>query len=200
MLGFAIVDRQPGANATAVWLTTRVDDTRVNHTNAVLIDHHDEDYGYKVWALTADRAVVLTDGTTPATPFTGTLTVASFNELIDEAFENQQRISDAVAAARTSKRKLMDPDFPCSGPVFVADERDEPQYRALAVANYIAKVWRFWLLTDEQRVRRTVDTRTGEPPGIMPHGLDQPALAAFPPTFAAKVTPEPVRPGRPVPC
>lgn len=48
MLGFAIVDRQPTADATAVWLTSRIEESRdrrkdndelkgvrVNHTNAV---------------------------------------------------------------------------------------------------------------------------------------------------------------------
>src|SRR5699024_8882800 len=107
---------------------------------------------------------------------------------------------DAVAAARTPKRKLVDPDFPRSLPTFVADERDEPQFRALALANYIAKVWRYWLLTDEQRGRRTIDARTGEPPGSRPAGLDGPDLAPLPTTFAALVNAEPVRPGRAAPC
>ncbi|WP_156628709.1 hypothetical protein [Mycobacterium sp. 1274756.6] len=192
MLGFAIVDKQPSADATAVWLTSRVEDTRANHTNAVVIAHDDEHYDYKIWALTSDRAVVLTDGTMPAAPFTRTLTRASFDRLIDETLDHQKRVDDAITAARTSKRKLVAPDFPRDKPSFVADDRDKPQFRALAVANYVAKVWRFWLLTDDQRVRRTVDARTGDPAGAMPPGLDDPSLAQFPPAFAELVQPEPL--------
>lgn len=197
MLGFAIVDRQPASDATAVWLTTRVEDTRANHTNAVVMANDDERYADKIWALTADRAVVLTDGTSPPATFENPLTVESFARLISEALDYQKRIGDAVAAARTPKRKLVDPDFPRTIPELVPDERDEPQFRALAAANYIANVWSFWLLIDEQRVRRTTDARTGKPPGLMPPELGDLTLSMFPPAFGTLVKPEPVRP-RPV--
>jgi hypothetical protein len=62
-LGSRSVDRQPIANATAVWLTSHIEGSRVNHTNAVVIRHDDERHDAKVWALTAERAVVLTNGT-----------------------------------------------------------------------------------------------------------------------------------------
>jgi hypothetical protein len=65
MLGFAIVDRQPAASSTAVWLTCHIEGSRVNHTNAVVISHDDERHDAKVRALTIDRAVVLTHGTIP---------------------------------------------------------------------------------------------------------------------------------------
>ena len=74
MLGFAIVDRQPKASATAVSLTGR-EGSRVGHTNAVVIAHDDERYDYKVWALTADRAVVHTNGTEPPKAFEHALDV-----------------------------------------------------------------------------------------------------------------------------
>lgn len=57
MLGFAIVDRQSAADATAVCLTCRIEDARANHTNAVVITHDDEWYDAKVWALTIERVV-----------------------------------------------------------------------------------------------------------------------------------------------
>jgi hypothetical protein len=72
------------------------------------------------------------------------------------------------------------------------DHRDEPAYRALSVANYVASVWMAWLATDEQRVRRTIDPRTGEPPWIMPEGLADPVLVEFPPEFADLAKPEPM--------
>jgi hypothetical protein len=198
MLGFAIVDRQPTATATAVWLTCRIEETRANHTNAVVIAHDDERYDAKVRALTTERAVVLTSGTSPPLPFAHTLAVDTFDCLIDETFAYQQRIAEAVAAARTPKRKLIMPAFPRTVPKLATDEHDEPQFRALSVANYVAAVWRFWLTTDEQRVRRTINPKTGEPLGIMPEELGDPVLAEFPPGFAELVKPEPVQP-EPVP-
>lgn len=194
MLGFAVVDRQPSSDDTAVWLITRVEDARANHTNAVVISHTDERYDYKIWALTADRAVVLTDGSSPPAAFNTTLAVEVFDRLISESLDYQKRIDDAVAAARSPGRDLVDPDFPRVIPELIPGDRDEPQFRALAAANYIASVWRFWLLTDEQRVRRTTNPKTGKPPGIMTAELGDPTLAVFPPGFAAMVKPEPVRP------
>lgn len=96
MLGFAIVDRQPAVDSTAVWLTCHLGGSRVNHTNAVVITHDDERHDAKVWALTADRAVVLTDGSTPPIPFHHCLEVAAFAKLLDETNMLQQRIADAV--------------------------------------------------------------------------------------------------------
>ena len=80
MLGFAIVDRKPTANATAVWLTCRIQGCQVNHTNAVVIPHDDERHDAKVRNLTADRAVVLTNGSTPPLPFADALSVDAFDD------------------------------------------------------------------------------------------------------------------------
>lgn len=192
MLGFAIVDRQPTADSTAVWLTCHIEGSRVNHTNAVVIAHDDERHDAKVWALTADRAVVLTDGTTPPLPFVHALNVDAFDGLINATSAHQRRIADAVAAAQSSKRKLASPDFPRTVPKLMVDERDEPAYRALSLANYVARVWEAWLATDEQRVRRTIDPKTGKPPWIMPEELGDPMLAEFPSEFAEIAKPEPI--------
>lgn len=193
MLGFAIVDRQPTANATAVWLTCHLEGSRVNHTNAVVIPHDDERHDARVWNLTADRAVVLTNGTTPPLAFEHALSVEAFDGFIDETSAHQRLIADAVAdyAARTKNRNLVTPEFPRS-PKLSIDERDEPEFRALSVANYVAKVWSQWLATDEQRVRRAINPRTGTTPWIMPDELGNPLLAEFPPKFDELVQPEPV--------
>jgi hypothetical protein len=193
MLGFAIVDRQPTANATAVWLTTRIEGSQVNHTNAVVIPHDDERHDAKVRNLTADRAVVLTNGSTAPLPFVHALSVDAFDGLVDETSGHQQLIADAVAgyAARTKNRNLTMPEF-SAPPQLKIDSRDEPAYRTLSVANYVAAVWSAWLVTDEQRVRRTINPRTGTRPWIMPEALGSPALAEFPPKFGQLVKPEPV--------
>jgi hypothetical protein len=194
MLGFAIVDRQPTADATAVWLTCHIEGSRVNHTNAVVIAHDDERHDAKVRALTIDRAVVLTDGTTAPIPFVHALGVHAFDDLVDETSAHRQLIADAVAdyAKRTNNQNLVTPDFPKAVPTLTVDERDEPAYRALSVANYVARVWEAWLATDEQRVRRTINPRTKKPPWIMPKELGDPVLAVFPPKFAELARPEPM--------
>jgi hypothetical protein len=193
VLGFAIVDRQSTADATAVWLTCR-EGSRVSHTNAVVIPNDDERYDVRLWNLTADRAVVLTNGTTPSRPFDYALGIDAFDGFLDETAGHQQLIEDAVAdyAARTKNKNLVTPEFPRSRPTLDVDPRDEPEFRALSVANYIAAVWSAWLATDEQRVRRAINPRTGTTPWIMPEALGNPELAEFPPEFAELVQPEPL--------
>jgi hypothetical protein len=194
MLGFAIVDNQPAETETAVWLTSHIDGSSVNHTNAVVITHDDERHDAKVWALTRDRVVVLTNGTKPPIPFEHVLSLQALDELLDETSAHQQLIADAVAAyaMRTKKRNVTVPEF-SSAPTFTIDDRDEPAYRALSVANYVAKVWSAWLATEEQRLRRTTEPRTGKTPWIMPEDLNSPLIANFPPKFGQKAKPEPVR-------
>jgi hypothetical protein len=197
MLGFAIVDRQPKADATAVWLTCR-EGSRVSHTNAVVIANDDERYDIRVWNLTADRTVVLTSGTQPPRAFNHALGVDAFNGLIEETAAHQQLIAAAVAdyAARTKSKNLVTPEFARTRPALSIDPRDEPEFRALAVANYIAAVWSAWLTTEEQRIRRAINPRTGTTPWIMPEGLGSPEIAEFPPEFTELVEPEPLT-GRP---
>lgn len=194
MLGFAIVDRQPTTNATAVWLTCHIEGSRVNHTNAVVVGHDDQRHDAKVRALTTDRAVILTDGTTPPLPFLHPLGVEAFDTLIKETCVHQRLIADAVAdyAKRTHNRNLVTPDFSTIVPTLTVDDRDKPAYRALSVANYVARIWEAWLSTDEQRVRRTINPRTKNPPWIMPKELGDPVLVVFPPNFAELARPEPM--------
>jgi hypothetical protein len=193
VLGFAIVDRQPKASATAVWLTCR-EGSRVSHTNSVVIAHDDERYDDKVWALTADRAVVLTKGTVPSMSFEHALDVELFDGFVDETEARQQLIAEIVSeyAAQAKNSNLVIPEFTAARPTLRIDARDEPQYRALSVANYIAAVWSAWLDTDEQRVRRTVQPRTGTTPWIMPESLNSPELVEFPPEFGKLVQAESV--------
>lgn len=186
------MDRQPKASATAVWLIGR-QGSRVTNTNAVVLSHRDKRYGDKVWALTADRAVVLTSGTTPPREIEHALNVEVFDGFIDETAFRQQLIEDAVAAyaAQTKNKNLVVPEFPRARPTIAEVEpAGQPQHRALSVANYVAAVWSAWLATEEQRVRRTINPRTGKVPWIMPEELGNPELAEFAPEFAQLVTPE----------
>lgn len=193
MLGFAIVDRQPKADATAVWLTCR-EGSQVGHTHAVVIPNDDERYDVRVWNLTADRAVVLTKGTTPSRSFEYALGIDVFDGFIDETAAHQQLIEAAVAdyAAQTKNKNLIAPEFPRTRPALTVDSRDQSEFRALAVANYVAAVWAAWLATDEQRVRRAVNPRTGTTPWIMPDALGSPEISEFAPKFAEFVRLEPL--------
>lgn len=193
MLGFAIVDRQPSTHQTAVWLTTHVGGSSVQHTNAVVIAHDDERYDEKVRALTADRVVVLTAGTKAGKLFRHAVGVGSLAELVNETATRQRAVEEAVTAyaARTKNKNLVVPDFP-SAPKPPAGKPAESHQRALAVATYVAAVWSGWLVTEEQRLRRTTDPRTGKSPWIMPAELADPELAEFPPALEKRLRPEPL--------
>ncbi len=194
MLGFAIVDSQPDESATAVWLTSHVEGSRVGNTNAVVIAHDDPQYDEKLYALTADRIVVLTDGTAKPMSFKSSIDVAAFGRFADEVSAHQRDIANAIAeySARTKNRALVTPKFP-KIPSLTMDDRDEPAYRALSVANFICGLWSAWIATEAERLRRTVNPRTDTTPWIMPEELGSQTLADLPPEFAALVESEPLR-------
>ncbi|MDO3648746.1 hypothetical protein [Nocardia mangyaensis] len=192
MFAFAIIDRQPSADATAVWLTHRTDTTFVRNTNAVVLQHDDPDYEKKIRSLTADHSVVLTDGTESPLEFAHAVRIDLFDDLIARTAAHQERISAAIVDyARRKRAKLVVPRF-LPVPELATPERDEPQDRALAAANYVCEVWAAWLFTDEQRHRRTVTPKTQETPWIMPAELNSPTVAALPAEFADQVKPEPL--------
>lgn len=194
MLGFAIVDWQPSAKAVAIWLTTHVGGTAVQHTNAVVIDRDDERFDEKIHALTADRAVILTGGSNADGRFQHAVGVEILDDLIAETATRQQLIQKAVTdyMAKTKNKNLVVPDFR-SPPTRPVGTPPELQLRALAAANYVADVWSGWLATEEQRTRRAADPRTGSSPWIMPEGLAAPEVSVFPDQFGERVKPEPLK-------
>jgi hypothetical protein len=138
--------------------------------------------------------VVLTDGTKPPITFKHPLAIDALTGLIDETSAYQQRIIEAVAdyAKRTKNKNLVAPIFARDRAELKPDGRHEPAYRALSAANYVRDAWAAWLATEEQRVRRTINPRTGKPPGIMPEEMGSTTLADFPPEFGKLVLPEPL--------
>ena len=175
MLGFAIVDHQAGASNGAVWLTSRTGAYSSRHTNAVSLDLADPKFAAKVHSLTRDRIVVLTSGSVPdRLPIAGWLTVDDIDLLGAETDAHQERISQAVAAARVAhkkKRKLVEPDFMGAPP---RPERwgETSVERALGTADYVSQGWNRWLATEEQRCRRA--------DSIMPKPLSCPDVAELP--------------------
>ncbi|MGW5454756.1 hypothetical protein [Nocardia sp. NPDC003979] len=192
VLGFAVVDRHPPYEFTAIWLTDRTTDDFVRNTNAVVIPHDDPDHDKKVRSLTWGRAVVLTEGTDPPLVFSHALRIEAFDDLIRQTADQQERICAAITDySRRKRTKLVVPSF-LPVPEIGTPERDEPQCRALWVADYIGAVWSAWLFTEEQRVRRTTSPKSRETPWIMPADLNSPTIADFPVDFAERVKPETV--------
>jgi hypothetical protein len=192
MLGFAIIDRQPSATTTAVWLTTRLGPTLVRNTNAVVIHDDDPDYDEQMWSLTADRSVVFTKNSETTLDFEYGNPVDVFDDLIEQTAAQQERIRAAVEDYATRKQaKLVSPKF-LPAPVLLPPRENDARYRALAVADFVGQVWTAWLYTEDQRHHRTVAPKTGATPWIMPEELNSPTLAVFPPGFADRMQPEPL--------
>lgn len=191
MLGFAVLDRRPASETTAVWSVSRSGDNLVRNTNAVVLRQDDPEFGAKIHALTADRSVVLTDGSEAPIAFAHAVGIEVFDDLVRRTASLQERIGAAVAEYAGRKRvSLVAPRF-LPVPALAAPVEDEPRYRALAAADYIGLVWAAWLFTEDQRARRTVSPRTQETPWIMPDELNSPVVAALPAEFADRVKPEP---------
>jgi hypothetical protein len=200
MRGFVTIDNQPRSDTAAVWVTTQVGPHRAGHTNAVCVDKlSDPDASRKLRSLTRDYAVLLTEGSTlDALPIDGKpLSVADIEALVTETEDHQERITAAVgeyASTTTRSKSLASPTFlPSPVPRDFAPQEDTVTARALQAANYVARAWTLWLATEEQRWRRTVQPRTNKTPWIMPDALNAPAVAAFPPEFAARVHAQPLR-------
>jgi hypothetical protein len=178
-------------------LTSRVGVDRAEHTNAVVLDRIHSDTRTKIHALVADRSVVLTDGSVKkgtdlkASP----LAIEAVDEMVEETLTLQKRIEDAVEdyASTTSNRSLVQPAFP---PVPNRQDfqptTDTASQRALQTADYLARAWTFWLDTDEQRRRRSIQPRTNKSPWIMPEDMSSPDVAMFPPNFSINVRVQPI--------
>ncbi|HWJ68023.1 MAG TPA: hypothetical protein VNT31_15220 [Nocardioides sp.] len=191
MRGIATIDRQPGSDTIAVWVTNRTG-SEVTNTNAVVIDVPEDPRAMdKVRSLTRCCVVLATEGSDlDGLPIEGEpLTMADVTLLADATTERQQAILDAIAAfkKRGGSKAHREPIF-VSAPDRAAftPREDTPSQRAFTTANYFGKVWRAWLTTDEERRRRTARPRTGETPWIMPDDLNQPELVEFPDDFATR--------------
>jgi hypothetical protein len=195
--GFAVIDNQAGEVNIAVWLVGQVGPQRTGNVNAVMIDRNgDPRAAEKLRSLTRTQAVVLTAGSTlESLPLDGeAVTVDDLEDLIRETEDHQHRIAQAVRpyAQKTRSTSIVPPVFePSSKRAHFVPMADTAPYRALVTANFLNRAWTSWLDTDEQRRRRAVHPKTNETPWMMPEDMGSPTLATLPPTFAARVTPQP---------
>jgi len=193
MRGFVTIDRQPGSDHIAVWVTSRNEATKATHVNAVVIYMANDPRALeKVRSLTRSAAVLVTDGSDiEGLPVEGPpLTVSDVEFLVTEMERTQTAILDAITdyKRRTRSKNLVEPVFPTSPtPDDFRPEADTPQARALATANYLSRAWSRWLQTDEERRRRTAHPRTGKTPWIMPEAMNSPDLVPFPDAFADRL-------------
>jgi len=192
MRGLAVVDRQLDGEQIAVWNTSR-DGARATHVNAVVIDaNSDPDAMTKVLSLVHRCVVLKTEGTTlDGLPIEGeVLSVGDIAALLDEIEEQQSRILEAIADYKraTRSKTLVAPTFPARpAPEDFAPAEDTPSLRALATANYFGRSWTTWLVTDEERRRRTVKPVTGTTPWIMPPSMNAATVPDFPEVFAGRL-------------
>lgn len=198
MRGIATIDRQPGSDTIAVWVTSRGPGDVVNNVNAVVMDAAtDPDVIESVSSLTRCCAVLVTEGTTlDGLPIDGApLRAMDLAALIDEVKSQQVRILEAVKAykARTRSSTLIEPRFPADPKIedFQPDE-DAAARRAFSLANYAGRVWSTWLKTDVERRRRTVQPKTQVTPWIMPDDMNDQTTPDFPPSFAARLVKQPL--------
>jgi len=198
MLGFAVLDHRPNGDVAAVWLTSRISATRADHTNAVKVDLDAEDALVKIHALTRDRLVVLTGGSTfDGLPIrSNPLTVDDLNSLTSEIKIRRRQIVEAVDAyaKKTKNRNLVRPAFkdlllPDS---FVAPEEEASTQRAFQLANFVARTWSDWLDADDERRKRSINPRTKKSPWIMPEHLSDSVIEEFPAALQERFVPEPV--------
>lgn len=198
MLGFATVDHQQWDSVVTVWLTSRVTATTAVHTNAVVIDPDAESNALqKIHALTRDRIVVMTDGSTPdGLPIdANTMTLKYVSSIVSETVERQRRIVEEIDAyaEKTGNPSLVRPVFrdPVSLETFAVSDASATG-RALQTANYIARVWNRWLKTDAERLSRTQHPQTKATPWIMPEELNIRGIEELPVDLTERFRPQPM--------
>lgn len=198
MRGIATLDRQPGSDTIAVWVTSASEGTQGRHFNAVVIDAaNDPEAKKKVRSLTRCCAVLVTDGSVlDGLPIEGApLTDADIADLVGETETHQDAILEAIAdyKLRTRSVSIVPPTFPASPHAAdYAPAEDTANGRAFATANFLVKAWTAWLMTDEERRRRTTRPKSGETPWIMPDSMNSPHISVFPESFAARVFQQPL--------
>lgn len=161
MLGFATVDVVPDETYT-IWLTSRTERTRANHTNAVVFRFDDPE----PWRLGSpkqmlgDRLVLLTDGTDPAAAeVEGHLTWDHIAILAAVTKDLQDTITESFERYRNlpGKADLLEPTLPgIPEPADASALRDETAHdRTLRVADALARTWTAWLSTELERTKRS---------------------------------------------
>ena len=192
MLGFAALDRR--SPTVALWLVSHVETSEADSTNSVVLDLSQPEAARKAHALTRDRVVVLTPGSDASglclsTPQPVTLV----DDLIAATRDHQRAIVAAVRSYAAGRRgqKLVEPTFPTDA---AAPENwpEAPELRALELARWLSRAWTNWLVSDGERLRRTIQPRTGRTPWVMPEELNQAGLLPLPPALTDSLRPEPL--------
>lgn len=199
MRGLAIIDRLPGSYELSIWLTSRSPraQTEVVNVNATTIDlKRDPDAKEIVRSMTRCRAVLVTDATElKGLPIEGDpVRVSDLVDLLAEVVAWQVQI---VAAVRDYSDRvsttLVEPVFspPPLFANFVPDE-DTSTRRAFVLAECLRTIWKSWLRTEAERIKRTIQPRTGRTPWIMPADMNGQEMPDFPPGFAARLNEQPL--------
>ena len=186
MLGFATIDVND-ASDVIVWLTNREGRSDVGHGNAVTFrqgENYDSDL---IEQMVADRLIVLSPRTqVELLPFDCQGVEPVDLALLAEATLDAQEVVQAAYEERRmlkGKEQLVEPTR-----LNLAKELPEAwasaPVPALVVANRVASLWRAWLHSENERLKRV---------GWMPAGFRSKDLREFPGEFALQVEPLPTR-------
>lgn len=185
LLGFAVVDAHPDCEEIAVWLVSLIPGNHVAKTNAVLVEdrHGGGRRDDQLRALTRDRIVVETPGSGPLPEFIDQPSswglVLRFGQIVQQHQDAIIRSVDDFAR-QAKNRKLARPDFSALPDLDSFVPGKSAVLRALETAVVLEAVWRCWIESEDERVRRTVNPRTGKTPWMMPHELNDHLVNVLP--------------------
>lgn len=195
-LGFAVIDCVAGSGQVAVWLISRVAAAETASTNAVVLDLLDDGQAHrKIHAMTRQRVVLQTPGSDcEALPLTDPVAhLSSLDAIVDYADAMLVEIKQAIEAyARRVRSKSLAVPAPHRPSLGAPSDEGLPSARALAGANMLRQAWDYWLRVEQERVRRTVQPKTGTGPWIMPPGLDSPSIRVLPDEWMARAVQQPL--------
>lgn len=181
MLGFATVDYSTDHATLTVWLTSS-DGRTVTHTNAVVFQLDDPDFDpVRAEQMVVDRYVVLTGRTAAdAGPLASWVDLAPCDiaTLVDLIQAEQELIR---AKVRSGVDDL--PRVPADVDQAALDAQP-PAKLTLAVANHVGALWRAWMDTEAERMRRRKS---------LPPDHDAETFAELPETFTQTYRPHPSR-------
>lgn len=166
----------------AVWLVSRTELHRADHTNAVVLDYENSE---TLASLIGDRLVLGENNLSPVAPH---FDLGAVNRILDSTFELQDQIRRRWPALRLPVGPV---DRSLEGPL--VDHLLNPlpgdlPYKTLAIADCLRKVWSFWLATEQVRHRKVNQLLAADKGGDQAESLWPSTFAALPAEFLNATT------------
>lgn len=186
MMGFATIDVDD-EGSTTVWLTNREGRTEVSHGNAVTFRRGKDDNFDLIEQMVADRLMIFSPrtrlkdvpfdclGVEPVDLKALIAETLKAQDVLQAAFEERRAVKGKESLVEPTRLRVVE-DIPADWSSAVAP--------TLVIADHVASVWRAWLHTENERLKRV---------HWMPAGYDSPELLEFPNEFGMNVEVLPVR-------